>query len=104
MLTTIKEILQAALDYLGPNGEKWIKNPPQKDADGVEYGKPTCAALAIKTVWKAQNESRWDFRVLHSIRALNNAAGGSSAEFNDRPETTFEDIKALFKKAMEGYE
>ena len=90
---TIKKILQKALESLGPNGENWA----QETENVRGHTGKTCAYLAIQRT----ADSEWFLADQHFRKLLPASSGGSIVEFNDSPETTFEDVKTLFEKAID---
>lgn len=117
---TVKEGLQRALAAFGPNGEKWAKgNEPIKDLTGgfgVGMGckVPSGFLCAMTSCGKVTGLDHISFRdpavqTFQDMRAaLENALPQefrkSVVRFNDTPETTFADIKALFERAIAAQE
>ena len=90
-LTTV-EILEAALERLGPNGERWF----QGDANGPNGSR--CALGAIDDGGRIEFSGPI-FSALTGM--LEEAIGGTAVvPWNDDPSRTFEDVRAAFQKAI----
>lgn len=92
------EALRKGLAKLGPNGEHWIQRDWARDARGTAVW-PTdsracsfCSGGALKSVVGGNFDA--------SLKFLQSAVDGSVAYFNDRTESTFPEIKAMFEKAI----
>lgn len=90
------EALRAALDLLGPNGERWV----QRGAAGPDY----CAGLAVR---EAARDARGSWTLIHEslhllIAEADLTGGGVAPLFvwNDDPHTTWEDVHLTFKRAI----
>lgn len=106
------EILVSALERLGPNGENWIKG--KLSNNNVSQGSKFCMLGALVKDAYVHGELRdspfiplsFYQRVLIPFRRLmppsNSVHFGSEniAQFNDAPETTFQDVKNMFCAAI----
>jgi hypothetical protein len=97
---TVKEGLCAALAALGPNGEKWA----QGDKNSVLPAGFLCALTACGNVapsfFSESPNSFYKIRSALEAQLPKHKSDTSIARFNDDPETTFADIKALFERAI----
>lgn len=91
----MKKQLQAALDLFGENGEYWTKG-----AYMTSTGKycATGACVQINRYNAALNSLSFGGNLRTFIQKTNNIV--NLTEYNDRHETTFADIKALFERAI----
>lgn len=92
------EYLRKGLAKLGPNGEHWIQGDFAQDASGnlVFSGSRTAHCFCSMGAVQAVNPN-----CIHEERFLRIAVGGGSVtDYNDTPETTFEDVKAKFLEAI----
>lgn len=111
---TVKEGLQAALDKLGPNGETWAKGRPIQEAsfDAVGGTVPDGFLCAMTACGEATGVvlglGLTNVDLFKSMRSVLEAqlpekfvrSFGGVVPFNDAPETTFADVKALFERAI----
>lgn len=103
------DILQRALELLGPNGENWTKGYFAYDEYGMEtmgycdVAKCWCAAGAIQRVI---NESDYDATYMGVLsRAIfgndwKPFTGTCIGDWNDAPERTWPEVKAAFERAI----
>ena len=91
---------RAALEWFGPNGERWRKlngGHPWRRDEG-------CALVAVSAV---SSSPEWDCasrlgRVIweqYPDRVWDNDDDMAVAHFNDHPDTTFDDVRTVFEKA-----
>jgi hypothetical protein len=112
---TVKEGLQAALAAFGPNGEGWGKGPEVGSCFSPE-GTKVCALTAAGAVSRGGKsvqtpESNDLFVKMKKLLHAHLPSGHTQVidfnddtqviDFNDAPETTFEDIRALYNRAIE---
>lgn len=86
---TTKEILQKALQLMGPDGENWVPRPPSI----CEY----CALTAIYKASKCEASERMRARE-HFLYTIGWSKIG---QWNDAPGRTWDDVKQAFLKAIE---
>lgn len=85
---TIKEILQRALEFFGPNGENWVQGHP-------DINTQACALIGISRV--SDNEGDKD----QAKQCLRDVIGGSIVEWNDARGRTWADVKTAYEQAIE---
>lgn len=96
---TVKESLQAALKALGPNGENWAKVDEKLELSPKKLGALTTVGRV--TECNASTSGLYLFREANVALNIGCPAGYETVmEFNDAPETVFEDIKNLFVRAI----
>ena len=88
-LTSV-EVLEKALELLGPNGENWVNEAPDWDKH--------CCVTAIDTVGdnRSQEKAKSFLR-----RVINSNVCSLISRWNDAPERTFPEVRAAFLKAIE---
>lgn len=93
---TVKEGLQVALAAFGPNGENWAKGG---EGSVVPTGK-VCAATAAGNAALTTDVELF-FKMRRFLYAALPEGYAALVRFNDAPATTFEDIRALYNRAIE---
>jgi hypothetical protein len=89
--TQVAEALREALASFGPNGEKWVNRFPMGDG---EY----CAITAIPVEEDMPLFDKCLYALGEAIDPANpNIYIGG---WNDRPERTFAEVKAVYEKAI----
>lgn len=89
--------LKAALELLGPNGEHWTQKAFARDVTGEQANSESkhatcwCLAGALSRVNLGYDR----------IRRFLPTGYDNLVTFNDMPERTFADVKAVFEKAIE---
>jgi hypothetical protein len=90
------EVLRAALEKLGPNGENWAKGTFLRTRWFGLRQPSHCAIGAMIAVHKFWWPAADTFRAALCEMGFH----GTPAMFNDAPERTFSDVKAAFLKAI----
>jgi hypothetical protein len=107
------QLLQDALDLLGPNGENWTRGVYARNAQQQEVSFESqdacrfCAQGAIRTSFFRTKDvinagRRWDLTDLldNAARKIDNRYAATAVAFNDRTGQTFDNIKLLFQTAI----
>lgn len=88
-----QKVLRMALELLGPNGENWAKGRGY-DCDTLPEGS-YCALTAMNA------DGRYSPAFCSARDLLERILGEQVYVWNDRPERTFLEVRAMFERAIE---
>jgi hypothetical protein len=94
---TVSEHLERALATFGPNGEHWTKGNGTLSPQRPFY----CTLSAIAKLYLHKDKDEYVVARIKARKYLGSALGNPKlADWNDNPNTTWNDVKALFEKAI----